>query len=141
MTVMSTTASYVAEGELEGEADGELEGVADTDADGVLEAEADGELDGVLDGEAEEITVPVFVRLSQRYDVFATRVTLTSSMKSPASASVASVSSDTFRPFAAVTTTSPPPSVSSRRWKRIPGFVGLASVLVSPEAPETIWQT
>jgi hypothetical protein len=91
------------------------EGEDDTDADGDVEAEADGELDGVADGDAEEITVPVFVKLSQRYDVPATRVTLTSSRKSPASARVASVSRSAFRPFGAVTTTAPPPSVNSRR--------------------------
>lgn len=60
--------------------------------------------------------------------------------KSDASANVAVVSSATFRPAEAVTTTSPPPSVFNRITSRMPGFVGLASVRVSPEAPDTISQ-
>lgn len=58
---------------------------------------------------------------------------------SPASANVALVSRAAFRPFSAVTTMSPP-SVSIRKTKRIPGFVGLASVLVSLAPTEVISQ-
>lgn len=60
--------------------------------------------------------------------------------KSEASAKVASVSSATLNPLAAVTTAFPPPSVLRRRTSLIPGLVGLASVRVSFEPPVTISQ-
>ena len=137
---MSTTASYVAEGELDAEADGELEGVADTDADGVLEAEADGELDGVLEAEAEEITVPTLPSSTSQRCEPAEIVTEISDRKSLASANVACVSSATFRPADAVRTSVPPPSVLRRMTRRIPGFVGVASERVSLPEPSVISQ-
>jgi hypothetical protein len=117
-------------------ADGELEGVADGDVDAV----ADGELDGVDDGDADEITVPTLPESTSHLKVVAVSETLISDRKSEASANVAVVSSATFSPAAAVSTASPPPSVFKRMTSRMPGFVGLASVRVSPEAPVTISQ-
>jgi len=131
---------YVAEGELETDADGELDGELDTELDGELDVEADGDVDGELDGDVDETTVPTLPsKTSQRCDP-AEIVTEISDRKSLASANVACVSRATFRPAGAVTTTSPPPSVFNRSVKRIPGFVGVARVLVSPEAPDTISQ-
>ena len=60
---------------------------------------------------------------------------------SPASANVATVTNAAFSPFAAVSTISPPPSVTSRTMKRIPGLVGFSSVLVSFDAPLVSSQT
>lgn len=143
---------YVADGELDGEAeteadgDGDAEGDADTDAEGdgdvegEVEADAEGDVDGLLDAEADEMTVPRFPsRASQRWTPALT-VTEIRDRKSLASAKVACVSPATLKPPVAVTTMSPPPSVFMRRTRRIPGLVGLGSVRVSPEAPETISQ-
>lgn len=79
-------------------------------------------------------------RISQRYVVLATVVTETRDRMSSTSLNVAAVFSATLSPLAADTTRAPPPSVFSRNTKRIPGFVGLARVRVSPLAPTTISQ-
>ena len=149
---------YVADGELDGEPEAEAEGDGDADgepeaeaegeveAEGELDAEAEGDVDGELDAEAEAITVPRFPSsASQRYTpplppVGGVTVTDTSERKSLASAKMACVSPATLKPPVAVTVMSPPPSTLIRRTKRIPAFVGLGSVRVSPEAPEVISQ-
>lgn len=146
----------MADGEDEGvfdtdaEGEGEAEGVLDTDAegdgdaDGEAEVEAEGDVDGLPEAEAEAMTVPRFPsRASQRYEPPGPDpeiVTEISERKSLASANVAFVSSATLYPAGAVTTMSPPPSVFILRTKRMPGFVGFASVRVSPDAPEVISQ-
>ena len=128
------------DGELDVVPDTELDGVLDTELDGVLDGVAETELDGVLDTDAEDTIVPTLPsKISQRY-VLSVIETLISDRKSLASANVASVSKDEFNPAAAVTTTAPPPSVLRRNTKRIPGFVGVASVRVSAVAPDTISQ-
>lgn len=130
--IVKSDMGYVADGEDDGDVDG--------DDDGDEEADADGEDDGDVDGEVDEITVPTFPSsTSQRYEP-AEIVTEISDRKSLASANVAVVSSATLRPAEAVTTTSPPPSVFNRTTKRMPAFVGVASVRVSFDAPDTISQ-
>jgi hypothetical protein len=83
---------------------------------------------------------PVLSSTSQRYVVAVSDTEIIDNM-SPASANVALTSGTELSPFAAVTTASPPPSVSSRKTNRIPGFVGLARTLVSFDAPVVISQT
>jgi hypothetical protein len=141
MTVKSfKPLSYVAEGELEAEADGELEGVFEVEAEGDVDGVFDTEEDGVADTEDDEITVPTLPSSTSQRKTPAETVTEMNDRKSLASANVACVSKATFMPPVTVTTASPPPSVFKRSVKRTPGFVGLASVRVSPEAPVTISQ-
>lgn len=78
-------------------------------------------------------------RTCQRYVEAVSETEISDSM-SPASANVADVSRAAFQPAAAVTAMSPPPSVSIRRTKRMPGFVGGAKMRVSPDAPDVISQ-
>ncbi len=89
---------------------------------------------------AEARATPVCTRTSQRY-VVAVSDTDISDKLSPASANTALVSKAAFNPFATLTVATPPPSVSIRRVKRIPGFVGLARIRVSADAPVVISQT
>lgn len=89
---------------------------------------------------AEARATPVCTRTSQRY-VVAVSDTDISDRLSPASANTALVSKAAFNPFATLTVATPPPSVSSRRMNRIPGFVGLARIRVSEDAPVVISQT
>ena len=141
--------NYVGDGLADGEPDtdaegeGEVEGVFDTDAegdgevDGELDDDAEGEVDGVFDAEAEAMTVPRFPPPASQRKTPALTVTEMRGRKSLASAKFATVSPPTLNPPVAVTAMSPPPSVFMRRTKRIPGLVGLGSVRVSAEAPET----
>jgi hypothetical protein len=145
-------APYVADGLLEGEpdadaegeavAEGELEVEADGDGEleGEVEADADGVLEGELDAEADAITVPMLLfSTSQRYEPEGPdpdTVTEISGRKSLTSANTACVSRATLKPSAHVTTISPPPSVFIRMVARMPGFLGVFSVRVSPEPPD-----
>lgn len=93
--------------------------------------------------ELEEATAaPIWPsRTCQRY-VVAVSDTEIKDRRSPALANVALVSNAVFRPFAAVTTMSPP-SVSIRSTKRMPGFVGFARMRVSVavEVISQIWRS
>lgn len=89
---------------------------------------------------ADASDAPSWTSTSQRYVVAVSETEIMDSM-SPASPNVALFSSATLSPFSAVTTASPPPSVSSRSVKRIPGLVGLARIRVSADAPVVISQT
>jgi hypothetical protein len=86
------------------------------------------------------IATPVRSSTSQRYVVAVSETEIIDNI-SPTSANVALTSGIELRPFAAVTTASPPPSVFMRRTNRIPGLVGLAKTRVSPDAPVVISQT
>ena len=129
--------------DTEAEGEGDEDGVLDTeaegegDADGEVEVDAEGLVDGLVDGEVEAMAVPRFPSRASQRKTPAETVTEMRLRKSLASAKVAAVSPATLNPPVAVTTMSPPPSVFMRRTKRIPGLVGLGSVRVSPEAPET----
>ena len=118
----------------------DTEADGDGDEDGEVDVDAEGLVDGLLDAEAEAMTVPMLLfSTSQRYVPEGPEpetVTEISGRKSLASANTACVSPATLYPPVAVTTMSPPPSVFIRIVKRMPGFVGRASVRVSPEAPE-----
>jgi hypothetical protein len=86
------------------------------------------------------IATPVRSSTSQRYVVAVSDTEIIDNM-SPTSAKVALTSGIELSPFAAVTITSPPPSVFNRRTNRIPGLVGLARTRVSADALDVISQT